>query len=103
MMNRLEIIRLLFFRLQNTFSMSVSEGGGSPAPSENDEQKSSSTEYETVTEPSMNEENVEDDAPDDDGHLADREDSDYDEPRIELVSTCCFVYVCQGNWQSVTS
>ena len=103
MINRLQIIRLPFCRLQNTFSTSVSEGGGSPAPSENDEEKSSSTEYETVTEASMNEENVEDDAHDDDGHLADREDSDYDDHYIELVSTCCFMYNSQGNSPSVRS
>ena len=95
-MNRLQIIRLPFCRLQNTFSMSVSEGGGRPVPSENDEEKSSSTEYETVTEASMNEENVEN-VTDDDGNLADREDSDYDDPYLEFVSTCCFMYDNQGN------
>ena len=79
----------------------VSERGESPTPTEND--------YEEKTSDVENEENVtevarenEQDNTVNDGYLADN-DSDEDDPLIQSVSTCCFVYVFQGNSQSVTS
>ena len=42
------------------------------------------------------------DADPDDGYLADDEESDDDDDvPLAQVSTCCFIYDCQGNWQCV--
>ena len=77
--------------MQNTF-LRLSEGGGSPNPTEQ------GNELEVINngieDEDMWAENEDEQFPDGDIYLADDEDSDYDFPSTQPVSTliCCFIH-----------
>ena len=68
-----------------------------PNADADDAQASHQTAHES-TQPEYNTDVIIDEDPSADGYLADNEESDEDAP-LAQVSTCCFIYIWQGNWQ----